>query len=78
MVLLESELVSGGIIATSDNEGEKLKIPKLTTSKSDNQDTTNRIADLASQIAILQKNQEQLWKWLVEVGEKVGVAIAKY
>ncbi|MDJ0719029.1 MAG: hypothetical protein QNJ54_33195 [Prochloraceae cyanobacterium] len=78
LVLLESELVSGGIVSESANEGENRKRPKLTNSKSDNQDTTNRIADLARAIALLQKNQEQLWKWLVKVVEKVGIAIGEH
>ncbi|MDJ0717381.1 MAG: hypothetical protein QNJ54_24710 [Prochloraceae cyanobacterium] len=68
-------------------EGENRKIPKLTNSKSDNQDTTHRIADLARahriadlarQIALLQKNQEKLWKWLVKVVQKVGIAIGEH
>ena len=74
LALLESEVVSGGIVL----ESEKLKIPKLTNSKSDNLEKTNRIADLASQIALLQKKQELLWKWLVKVGEKVGIAIGEH
>ena len=77
LTLLESELVSRGIITQSDNEGEKLKIPPLTNSKSDNQDTTHRIAALARAIALLQKNQEKLWNWALVVGEKVGIAIPK-
>ncbi|MDJ0718238.1 MAG: hypothetical protein QNJ54_29100 [Prochloraceae cyanobacterium] len=76
LALLESELVSGGIFSTSGNEGENRKIPKLTNSKSDNQDTTHRIADLARAIALLQKKQEKLWNCLVELGKKLGVEIA--
>ncbi len=78
LALLESEFVSGGIVTESGDEGEELKIPKLTNSKSDNQDTTHRIADLARQIALLQKNHSLLWKWLVKVGEKVGIAIGEH
>ena len=78
LALLEEELVSGGIIPKSGDRGEDLKIPKLTNSKSDNLEKTNRIADLARAIALLQKNQEQLWKWLVKVGEKVGIAIGEH
>ena len=87
LALLESEVVSGGIVSESGNEREKLEIPKLTTSKSDNLEKTHRIADLARAhriadlaraIALLQKNQEKLWKWLVEVGEKVGIAIGEH
>ena len=47
LAILQSELFSGGIVSESGNERDKLEIPKLTNSKSDNQDTTNRIAELA-------------------------------
>ena len=78
LALLQSELVSGGLITQSGDKGEKLKIPKLTNSKSDNLEKTHRIAALARQIALLQKNQKKLWKWLVKVGEKVGMAIGEH
>ncbi len=76
LALLQSELVSGGIL--TENKGEKLKIPTLTNSKSDNLEKTHRIADLARAIALLQKNQEKLWKWLVKVVQKVGIAIGEH
>ncbi len=76
LALLESELVSRGIVSESGNE--ERNIPPLTNSKSDNLEKKHRIADLARQIALLQKNQEKLWKWLVKVGEKVGIAIGKH
>ncbi len=87
LALLESELVSVGIFYQSGYKGEEAQIPKLTNSKSDNQDTihqiadlarAHRIADLARAIVLIQKNQEKLWKWLVEVGEKVGIAIGEH
>ncbi len=78
LALLESELVSRGIVAESGNKGEERKIPKLTNSKSDNLEKTNRYEDLASQIALLQKNHSLLWNWLVKVVQKVGIGIVEH
>ncbi|MDJ0717154.1 MAG: hypothetical protein QNJ54_23550 [Prochloraceae cyanobacterium] len=80
MALLESELVSGGILTQSGNKGDDLKIPPLTKLKNkiEKMEDAHRIADRARQIVLIQKNQEKLWKWLVKVVQKVGMAIVEH
>ena len=80
MALLESELVSKGIVPESGDRGELLKIPTLKKLllKIEKIEKAHRYADLARQIALLQKNQEKLWNCLVEVGKKLGVAIVEH
>ena len=58
-------MVSGGIVPESGNERDKLEIPKLTISKSDNLEKTHRIADLARASALLQKNHSLLWDFFI-------------
>ncbi len=70
LALLQSEVVSGGFLTQSGNKGKDLKIPPLTKLK-------NKIEKIEKAIVLIQKNQEQLWNWLVELGKKLGVEIEK-
>ncbi|MDJ0717791.1 MAG: hypothetical protein QNJ54_26815 [Prochloraceae cyanobacterium] len=71
LAILQSEIVSGGIISESDNEGEKLKIPPLKRLQ-------NKIEKMEKVIVNIEKNHSLLWKWLVKVVQKVGISIGEH
>ena len=70
LALLQSELVSGGIIAESANERETIKKPTL-------KKLLLKIDLIEKAIVNIHKNQEKLWSWLAILGKKVGVAIPR-
>lgn len=68
LAIVEEEETIAITRAQSDNEAKKPEIPELKI-------LTEKIEHLEMALESIQKNQEQLSKWLMVVGEKVGVAI---
>ena len=71
LAILQSEAVSGGILTQRDNKDPPRKIPTL-------KKLLLKIDLMEKAIALLQKNQEELWNWVIVVVQKVGVAIAEH
>ncbi|MDJ0717797.1 MAG: hypothetical protein QNJ54_26845 [Prochloraceae cyanobacterium] len=68
LAIVEEEETIGITRAQSDNEALKPEIPELKI-------LSEKISHLAHALESMEKNHSLLWKWLVVVGEKVGVVI---